>query len=217
MKPIIIFMGVPGSGKGTQAERLVALGYGHISTGNLLRALAQDEHASQEDKQELEDMKSGKLVSNKLIYKLAFAEINKQIALGKGIVLDGAIRTLDQANAYQHFFKEQCISDHVIVFNIAISDEESMRRSQLRRQYAERGELVPAVAQSKQGKESSVPTPRADDDPEIVKKRLEEQGNNALAPILHFYKELGTLITIDGMLSIDEIEQEIQQHIHNFV
>ena len=66
-------MGAPGSGKGTQAKKIAEkYNYGHISTGDLLRALAENPEAPEEDKKMLEDMKAGKLVSDELIYKLAF-------------------------------------------------------------------------------------------------------------------------------------------------
>ena len=78
MKKIIILLGVPGSGKGTQAKRLAARsGFAHISTGELLRALEADTSADSHDRQKLADMKAGKLVPDELIYKLAFREIKK--------------------------------------------------------------------------------------------------------------------------------------------
>ncbi len=65
MKKIIILVGVPGSGKGTQAKKLaLKYNYGHISTGDLLRALDTDPNGDPEDKKKLEDMISGKLVSD---------------------------------------------------------------------------------------------------------------------------------------------------------
>ena len=95
-------MGVPGSGKGTQARKLVQkYNYGHISTGDLLRALDNDENADKQDKQKLADMKAGKLVADDLIYKLAFAEMDKYLDAGQGVILDGAIRNVEQAKKYQ--------------------------------------------------------------------------------------------------------------------
>ena len=97
-------MGVPGSGKGTQARKLVEkYNYGQISTGDLLRALGSDKNADEQDKQKLADMKAGKLVSDDLIYKLAFAEMDKYLDSDRGIILDGAIRNLEQAKKYQEY------------------------------------------------------------------------------------------------------------------
>ena len=99
-------MGVPGSGKGTQAKKIAQkYGYGHISTGDLLRALDADANGNPEDKQKLAEMKSGKLVSDDLIYKLAFQEMDKYLDAGQGVVLDGAIRNVEQAKKYQELAK----------------------------------------------------------------------------------------------------------------
>ncbi len=210
MKKVIILMGVPGSGKGTQAKRLVdKYGYGHISTGDLLRALDKDENADPIDKKMLDDMRSGALVSDKLIYKLSFAEIEKYLSMGKGIVLDGAIRNLDQAKKYQEFFVEKGYANEVIVIEIAITDELSVQRALVRREYASKGELVPAVASSADGKTAKVQEVRRDDEPGVLKKRLDEQGNVALRPILDYYDKLGLLVRQDGSKSIDEVDVDV--------
>jgi len=211
MKKIIIFLGVPGSGKGTQAKKIVSkYNYGHISTGDLLRALDKNEQADPEDKQMLADMKAGKMVADTLIYKLAFQEIKKYLDQGRGVVLDGAIRNREQAKTYQQFFQEQGVADEVDVIEIAITDEESINRALTRRKYAEMGKPVPAVEVSKES--GIVEAPRKDDDPEILKKRIEEMGNIALTPIIDYYKEIVNITSIDGTNTIDEIEKELEAH-----
>jgi adenylate kinase len=78
MKKIIIFLGAPGSGKGTQAKNIVKnYGYAHISTGESLRALAKSDNIKPEDKAALEAMKEGHLVPDWLIFRLAFEEIDE--------------------------------------------------------------------------------------------------------------------------------------------
>ena len=122
-------MGVPGSGKGTQARKLVErYHYSQISTGDLLRALEKDENADKQDKQKLADMKAGKLVSDDLIYKLAFAEMDKNLDTNQGIILDGAIRNIKQAKKYQEYFEKKGLIDEIIVIEIALSDETSFNR-----------------------------------------------------------------------------------------
>ena len=65
---IILLLGVPGSGKGTQGKKLKEeYGFAHISSGDLLRALDADPQGNPEQKKMLSDMKAGKLVSNNLI------------------------------------------------------------------------------------------------------------------------------------------------------
>lgn len=183
---IIILLGVPGSGKGTQAKRLCEnYGYGHVSTGDLLRALDKDENADPADKEALAAMKAGKLVADDLIYKLAFNEIKKNLEDGKGSVLDGAIRTVVQAQKYQEFFEEIGVADSARTFEIRIADETVMTRLGIRL--------------ANEGKQ------RPDDDPEIMKKRLEQQGNEAVKPIREYYEAKGILTVIDGEPPIDEV------------
>lgn len=192
MKKIIILLGVPGSGKGTQAKKIAEkYGYAHISTGDLLRALEKDTRADPEDKQKLGDMKTGKLVADDLIYKLAWRAIEQAFKEGKGVVLDGAIRSVEQAKAYQNFFIEQGVEDRVLVIEMHIDDSTVMKRLQIRLETF--------------GKQ------RVDDDAKIMQKRLQEQGNAPLRPILDYYDSLGALKTVDGEPPIDEVEREIEQ------
>lgn len=189
MKRVIILLGVPGSGKGTQAKMLCKkYGYGHISTGDLLRALEKNATAATEDKEKLADMKTGKLVSDDLIYQLAFAEIKKHLARGSGVVLDGAIRNLAQAEAYQKFFSDEGVADEVVAIEIALSDEEIWNRMESR-------------LASGQG--------RPDDTPEVMKKRIAEQGNIPLRPIAEYYDRLDILKKVDGKKQISEVTEEI--------
>lgn len=219
MHKILIFLGPPGSGKGTQAKKIASkYGYGHISTGDLFRALASDPGANPADLQALEDMKSGKLVSDSLVYKLAFAAIEKELTAGRGVVLDGAVRNLAQAQEFQKFFEEKKLTEEVMVVEIALSDEESYDRLANRRVCSACGEIIPwnnatknLTACPKCGGELKT---RADDDPEVIKKRIVEQGNSALAPILDYYEKLGILKRVDGQLSIDEVEKAIEQYVN---
>ncbi|MBP9695323.1 MAG: nucleoside monophosphate kinase [Candidatus Magasanikbacteria bacterium] len=191
MKKIIILLGVPGSGKGTQAKQISELyGYIHLSTGDLLRALDVDPDADPLDKAKLAEMKAGKLVSNDLIYKLAFQKIERALGNNQGVVLDGAIRSVDQAEAYQAFFAEHDLSDNVIAIEIAIPDEEIMRRLEAR---------------------VSSGASRADDTPEVMQKRIAEQGNTVLQPIAHYYDKLGVLARVDGRKSIPEVKNDIEK------
>jgi len=216
MKRIIIFLGPPGSGKGTQAKKVAAkFEYGHISTGDLLRALEADVNGDPEDKKLLADMKAGKLVADDLIYKLSFAEIEKYLSLGQGVVLDGAIRSVAQAQKYQEFFESKGLESEVAAVEIALSDEEAFNRLTKRRVCSACGEIIPwlpttqnLTACPKCGGDLVV---RHDDDPAVIEKRIAEQGNAALTPILKYYDELGVLTKVDGMGAIEEVESEISK------
>lgn len=190
MKKVIILMGVPGSGKGTQAEMLAErFNYGHISTGKLLRALSEDKNIDDQDKQMLVNMKAGRLVPDKLIYKLVFKEVEKHLSSGRGVILDGAIRNVEQAKEYQKFFAEKKVDGDIIVIDVSISDEVSLKRLLNR-------------------KKNSVKV-RDDDNLKIIKKRIQEQGNEAIKPILDYYKSLGLLRRVDGGESVKQVYQNV--------
>jgi adenylate kinase len=215
MKKILIFIGPPGSGKGTQAKLLAQkYGYKHISTGDLFRSLAADQNASEKEKQALEEMKAGKLVPDWLVYSLAFREIKRNLESNIGVVLDGAIRNLEQAQEYQKFFEENSWEAEVQAVEVALSDEESFSRLTKRRICSQCGEIIPYLPTTRDL--NSCPKCggeliyRQDDSEEVIKKRIEEQGNKSLRPILDFYFQKGVLQSIDGMKSIDEVEAEIQ-------
>ncbi|MBU0661528.1 nucleoside monophosphate kinase [Patescibacteria group bacterium] len=216
MKKVIILLGIPGSGKGTQARRMTEdFSYGHISTGDLLRALDADDQADSADKQLLADMKSGNLVADTLIYKLAFRAISEYLSEGKGILLDGAIRTVEQAQAYQEFFKEQGVEHEVVAIEMTLSDDTAWKRLTKRKVCEECGYILPYSPDNE--KKTDCPDcqgnliVRSDDNPDIIKKRLEEQGNAALAPIVLFYKEQGVLVQVNGEQSIDAVDQDVRQ------
>ena len=188
MKKIIIMIGPPGSGKGTQAKKIAAkYNYHHLSTGDLLRALAQKPELNSVEKEAVAQMKSGQLVSDKLIYQLAFGEIEKDLAAGKGVVLDGAIRNLEQAQGFQKFFEEKNLASEVLALEIALNDEDSLERLTKRHSLEN----------------------RQDDQPMIIKERIAKQGNLVLSPIINFYKDLGVLVKIDGNQTIEAVEKDI--------
>lgn len=216
MKKIIILLGVPGSGKGTQAKKLVSdYDYGHISTGDLLRALEADPNGDPQDKALLVEMKAGRLVSDELIYKLAFQKMEKFFAQGKGVVLDGAIRSVAQAEKYDDFFKQKNLFEEVLVIDIHISDETSWKRLTKRKVCSACGHIIPYSPENelkmiceKCGGQLIV---RSDDNPETIQKRIEQQGNSATAPLLEYYQKQGRLTSIDGEVDIAGLHKAVQE------
>lgn len=218
MKKILIFIGPPGSGKGTQAKLLAKkYGFKHISTGDLLRALATDVSATEKQKQALEEMKAGKLVPDWLIYELAFAAVQASLEKGVGVVLDGAIRNLDQAQKYQEFFEQNGWKEEVLAVEVALSDEEAFNRLTKRRICKNCGEIIPYLPATKDlstclkcGGELVY---RQDDKVEIIKARIAEQGNQTVVPIAGFYREKGILKTVNSEQSIEDVFAQIEQAI----
>lgn len=214
MKKILIFIGPPGSGKGTQAKLLAQkYGFKHISTGDLLRALAMKTDINPEQKQALEEMKSGKLVPDWLIYQLAFAEVKENLVSGKGVVLDGAIRKVEQAQKYQEFFEQNGWQDEVLVVAVALSDKEAFDRLTKRRICKNCGEIIPYLSTTKDftvcPKCGGELIYRQDDKVEIIEARIREQGDTALQPIVGFYNNLGILKVLDGNQSIEKVSDDI--------
>src|SRR5262245_26888427 len=143
MQKIIIMMGPPGSGKGTQAKRIAEkYGYRHLSTGDLLRQLAEKGNLNADEQKAIDAMKAGELVPNDLIYKLVFKEIEQLLGKGQGVVLDGAIRTLEQARDFQSFFEEKNLVSELIVIYITLSDEGAFQRLTRRRVCGSCGAII---------------------------------------------------------------------------
>lgn len=217
MKKVIIFLGPPGSGKGTQAKIIAAKhNYAHISTGDLLRALKDKVPLSAEESDALERVEAGQLVSDELIYALVFDEIETSLARGQGVVLDGAIRNVAQAKAYQKFFEGKQLGDEVIVISVALDDDEALKRISGRRICRQCGAIVPVGSSQVRcptcGGELRI---REDDDPTILKERIRVQGNQALVPILAYYTNLGVVRSVDGGRGIVEVGQAIEKVLEN--
>lgn len=220
MKRILIFLGIPGSGKGTQARLLVErYGYTHISTGDLLRQLEKDPAADARDLELLRDMKEGKLVSNELVYKLVFAEIEKQYLAGNSIILDGAVRTVEQAQALQAFLDVHGMHEDIAAIEFHIDDELSFLRLSRRTMCAGCGDIRAYMPQSEGtvcAKCGGEIVTREDDHPEVIEERIRQQGTQALRPILDYFREVGELITVDASGSVEEVDALVVAELQAF-
>ncbi len=218
MKKIVILLGIPGSGKGTQAKRLATeFNYQHISTGDLLRAFEKRTDISPRDTELLQEMKQGKLVSDQLIYRLAFEAVDAALASGKGVVLDGAIRTESQARGYQDFFESRGLLHDIVTIEIALSDAEGTTRILGRKICSSCGFIIPYTPHNEAltvcEKCGGALVRRSDDTPETVRERMKEQGNDAVAPVREYYRDHGLLSVVDGTRGIDEVWEEMKTRI----
>lgn len=213
MKKIIIMLGPPGSGKGTQAKLLAEQhGYGHLSTGDLLRSLAKQTELEPDEAEALKEMRAGRLVPDWLIYKLAFAAADRYLQKGAGVVFDGAIRSVPQAKVYQEYFIGKNLQNEVLALEITLPDEESLVRLSDRRVCASCGAIVPSAnipANHMCVRCGGALEKRADDSPVVVKKRLAEQGNAAIEPLRVYYTELGVYKSVDGREAVTEVSRQI--------
>ena len=187
----LILLGPPGCGKGTQAvNRVKKYDYYQLSTGDMLREAVANE--TQTGKIVKDVLASGKLVDDELIIKIME---EKLIATKSkpGRIFDGFPRTLIQANELQGLLKRNQMKLDLVIELVV--DQHSLLARILKR------------AQESEEK-------RDDDNSVIVKKRLEVY-NKETKPIVDFYSSKNNLIKIDGMQSIQEVSNTIENLIEN--
>ncbi|MDO8509805.1 MAG: nucleoside monophosphate kinase [bacterium] len=221
MKKIIILFGPPGSGKGTQAKLIAKkLGYKHISTGDLLRDLEKNPTAKSEELQALSDMKNGGLAASWLIYTLAFKAIERGLKENGGVILDGAVRSIEQAKEYDNFFVKHGWQKEVLAIELSLPDEDALSRLTKRKICDKCGDIViwdrflDKVSICKKCGGNLVT--RVDDNPKAALSRIESQGNKVIAPILQYYKKQGVLAIADGSAPIKEVSKELLNILSNY-
>jgi len=200
----IIITGPPGSGKGTQAKMLAEkLNLQHISTGQAFRK--EIEKKTELGQKIEESLNAGNLAPDEITIEI----VKKRLAeedCEKGWILDGFPRTLAQAKALDEFAK----IDFVIDF--AVPEEVSIERISARRECKSCGAIF-GLAQGQPEKCtvcSGEVARRDDQDPEVIKKRLDVY-NKQTQPLLDYYKPKNILYIIDGNRPVQEIFSELQK------
>ena len=185
----IILLGPPGAGKGTQAQILVEQrGMVQLSTGAMLRAAVAS--GSELGRQAKEVMEAGKLMPDDIMVQIISQRID-QPDCTNGFILDGFPRTTAQAEALEKMLTEKGLKLDCVI-EIAVDDEILIDRINSR------------IAQTPASER------RGDDDAATLRTRLGVY-HEQTAPILPFYRDRGMLRQVDGMQSIDEVANQIQQ------
>ncbi len=187
----LILLGPPGSGKGTQAQRLV---HRHniiqLSTGEMLRAAVAAQTPVGLKAKDV--MASGGLVPDDVVIGIISDRIDQPDARN-GFILDGFPRTVPQAEALDELLKRKHLKLDAVV-ELRVNESALLERVETRvAQMRERGEEV-----------------RVDDTPEVLTKRLASY--RALTePLIHYYSERRKLLTVDGMMTIEAVTREIDR------
>lgn len=205
-----MFLGAPGSGKGTQASVISQrLGIAHIATGDLFRdAVSKGDELGREAKTYMD---KGLLVPDEITIRMLLERI-AAADCREGYILDGFPRTLEQARTLERALAEKGeVVDRVLYFKV--STEELVRRLS--------GRLICRNCQTPYHPITSPPKvagrcdqcggelyQRSDDSPETARKRLEVYFAETAA-LIDYYKEAGKLIEINGEKGIEEVGQEV--------
>ena len=179
----IVIFGAPGSGKGTQSERIVEkYGINHISTGDVLRA--EIKNGTELGKTAKGYIDQGQLIPDELMIDI-LASVFDSFKDSKGVIFDGFPRTIAQAEALKKMLAERG-QDVSVMVDLEVPEDELMVR------------LI------KRGKDSG----RADDNEETIKKRLHVY-HSQTAPLIDWYKNEKQYQHINGLGTMEGIFAEI--------
>ena len=179
----IVIFGAPGSGKGTQSERIVEkYGINHISTGDVLRA--EIKNGTELGKTAKGYIDQGQLIPDELMIDI-LASVFDSFKDSKGVIFDGFPRTIAQAEALKKMLAERG-QDVSVMVDLEVPEDELMVR------------LI------KRGKDSG----RADDNEETIKKRLHVY-HSQTAPLIDWYKNEKKYQHINGLVTMEGIFAEI--------
>ena len=212
MDKIIVLIGAPGAGKGTQARLLQERrGIPQISTGDIFREMKSADTPIAREVQEI--MASGKLVSDDVTYRIVKDRTSREDCAGS-YILDGYPRTAVQAEQLEELALEQGRDIHAI--EVDVPRDELMRRLTGRRTCPICGEIYniyskPPAIDSRCDLHPEIELQhRSDDFEDKVRVRLETY-DELTKPLLDYYERTGRLSKIDGTGEIEEIYGQLEK------
>lgn len=212
MKPQLILLGAPGSGKGTQAGKIVSeFGYSHVSTGDLLRA--EVAKASKLGNKIKSTIDAGSLVEDETVLELL--KINCELGTS-AYIFDGYPRNISQAKALESVVL-QGVNSTAVYFEIDL--EKIVQRVINRRTAPNSGKIYnlltnPPKVEGICDVSGEPLVQRKDDNEESVRNRL-TIFKSEITPILNFYKEQGSLVTVDASMSAEMVFEQVAKAVNN--
>ena len=205
----LILLGMPGAGKGTQAEIIQReQGIANVSTGAMMREVSRAE--TDLGKKVQEYLSTGKLVPDDIIIQMLVERIS-QSDCENGFLLDGFPRNLDQARALD----EAKVEINLILF-LKISEKEIIERMSGRRVHLSSGRSYhiahnPPKVEGKDDLTGETLIQREDDHPDVIKKRLEVYYDET-EPLLSFYRQKDiSFYEIDASKTLEEVTEDIRK------
>jgi len=208
----LVLLGPPGSGKGTQGERLNEdLRLPYYATGDILRGAVRDE--TELGKSAKEYMDRGDLVPDEVIVGVIAERIDSKEARD-GFILDGFPRTTPQAEALDAKLEELGRSVGTVLL-IDVSDDEVVKRLGGRRTCEANGHVFhvdfnPPKVEGVCDIDGSPLIIRDDDKPEVIRKRLATY-HEKTEPLVTYYDDRGVLRRVDGERDPDEVTEELRR------
>ncbi len=213
---VVILMGPPGSGKGTQAKEIYRrYGLPQISTGDMLREAVQLQSELGRAAECI--MKAGGLVSDEIVSRLVEERTSRPDCL-MGFVLDGYPRTIPQAESLERLLERQG-RPRPVVINLEVSPELVVRRISGRRTCKQCGRIY-NIFYSPSQKEGVCDVcggelfARADDAERVVLERL-HQYQKQTEPLVNHYQERGWLNRLDGNAPIEDVNRRLAEVLEN--
>jgi len=213
--PVVMFMGPPASGKGTQAQALLERGgFERIETGSILRQMRND--PSPIAKEVIEYVDAGKLAPPPLVAELVIREARKLLRSGKGVIFDGSPRTLFEAEVLLRALQDDGIQK-IIVVALEVPKPASLERVLLRWvcTSCRRASALPPGGSPVCSACGGTLERRKDDTAEVLEKRWEEFTFRTL-PVIEFFARHNMVIRVDGHRPVPEVTADVQRALDAF-
>ncbi|MDO4778413.1 MAG: adenylate kinase [Tissierellia bacterium] len=208
---ILILLGPPGAGKGTQAKRIIEdYNLVHISTGDIFRSNIKQETELGLKVKDI--LASGALVPDELTNDIVFDRLSKDDCKN-GFLLDGYPRNLNQAKALDNWILQNRL-ELTKVLDITVDKQLLIKRISGRRVCPNCGGSYHIVNEPPKvegicDKCGTSVIQRPDDNEETIRQRIEIYENQT-SPLIEYYKKQGKLVEFDGNKSIDEVYSDVK-------